>query len=171
MSRSKGSDPRQAGGAGGGGFKVGNSPDLVSSNLVKRFYEFWRSRGRDGALPSKVDMDPAEMAPFLANIILTEVLHDPLDFRYRIIGEEVIARTGNNTGKRVREMALNNLSGSAYQNYCTVVTSREPQFLEGDAITASKPGRPYLMSRVHCPLSSDGKTVDFIISCVSFHHR
>jgi len=168
---SEGREPREPGGAESRGFRVGASPDLVSSNLVKRFYEFWRSRCRGGALPSKANMDPLDMAPFLANIVLTEVLHDPLDFRYRVIGEEVISRTGNMTGKRVREMALSNISGSAYQNYCTVATSREPQFLEGEAITASKPGRPYLMSRVHCPLSSDGKTVDFIISCITFHQR
>ena len=45
------------------------------------------------------------MGAFLANIALTEVFYDPLDFKYRIIGEELISRLGNLTGKRVREMA------------------------------------------------------------------
>jgi len=168
---SKGHDTREVSGARSGGFRVGTSPDLVSSDLVKKFYEFWRSRCRGDALPSKADMDPVDMVPFLANLVLIEVLQDPLDFRYRIIGEEVIARLGNMTGKRVRDTALSNLSGSAYRNYCAVVETRQPQFLEGEAVTAFKPNRPFLMSRIHCPLSSDGKIVDYLISCITLHRR
>jgi PAS domain len=150
--------------------RVGDSPDIIrSSPKVLQFYEFWRSRCKAGGLPKKSDMDPVDMGPFLANIVLTEVSYEPLDFKYRIIGEELISRLGNLTGKRVREMALINVSSSAYQNYCAVVETKRPQFLEGDAVTALKKDRLYLMSRVHCPLSSDGQTVDFIISCLTFH--
>ena len=168
---SEGDDPPKADGSDSPGFKVGTSPDLVSSELVRRFYDFWLLRRRGETLPTKGDMDPVDMAAFLPNIVLTEVIPEPLDFRYRIIGEEIISRLGNMTGKRVREMALNNLTGSAYQNYCFVTSSRQPQFLEGEAVTAFKPGRPYLMSRVHCPLSGNGTNVDFIISCITLHRR
>jgi hypothetical protein len=153
------------------GFRVGFAPDIVSSPKVLAFYEFWRSRCRGDAIPAKPDMDPVEMGPFLANLVLSEVLYAPLDFKYRIIGEEIISRLGNMTGRRVREMALINVTSSAYQNYCAVVEARRPQFLEGEAVTAFKKDRPYLMSRVHCPLSSDGQTVDFIISCLTFLGR
>jgi hypothetical protein len=150
--------------------RVGDSPDIIrTSTKVLQFYEFWRSRCKAEALPKKSDMDPVDMGPFLANIVLTEVSYDPLDFKYRIIGEELISRLGNLTGKRVREMALINVSSSAYQNYCAVAETKRAQFLEGEAVTASKKDRPYLMSRVHCPLSSDGQIVDYIISCLTFH--
>src|ERR1700686_2209004 len=125
---------------------VGDSPDIIrTSTKVIQFYEFWRSRCKAEALPKKSDMDPVDMDPFLANIVLTEVFYDPLDFKYRIIGEELISRLGNPTGKRVREMALINVSSSAYQNYCAVVEAKRAQFLEGEAVTASKKDRPYLM--------------------------
>jgi hypothetical protein len=32
-------------------------------------------------------------------------------------------------------------------------------------------GRPTLMSRVHCPLSTDGETVDRIFSYIAFIRR
>ncbi len=151
-----------------GRVRVSSTPDIITSEMVRRFHQFWLSRCKDGRLPRKSDMDPVEMGPFLSNILLTEVHGEPLDFKYRIIGEEIIARLGNMTGKRVRETALINVTGSAYQNYCAVVQSKQPQFLEGAVITAFKNDRPYLISRVHCPLSSDGETVDFIISYLSF---
>ncbi|HTS91471.1 MAG TPA: PAS domain-containing protein [Stellaceae bacterium] len=168
---SEASDAQGDGGSDAPGFKVGTTPDLVSSDLVRKFHDFWLSRRGTKVLPTKAEMDPVDMAQFLPNIVLTEVIPKPLDFRYRIIGEEIVSRLGNMTGKRVREMALNNLSGSAYQNYCFVTASRQPQFLEGEAVTAFKPDRPYLMSRVHCPLSTNGTDVDFIISCITLHRR
>lgn len=110
-------------------FRVGDSPDIIrTSTKVLQFYEFWRSRGKGGMLPRKSDMDPVDMGPFLANIVLTEVSYEPLDFKYRIIGEELISRLGNLTGKRVREMALINVSSSAYQNYCAVAETKRAQF-------------------------------------------
>jgi hypothetical protein len=167
------SDRRGARGANAdrhGAVRVGYSPDIIqASPKVLQFYEFWRSRCNGDALPRKSDMDPVDMGGFLADIVLTEVSYDPLDFKYRIIGEGLISRLGNLTGKRVREAALINISSSAYQNYCAVVEEKRPQFLEGDAVTALKKDRLYLMSRVHCPLSSDGTIVDFIISCLTFH--
>jgi len=147
--------------------KVGQSCDVVTNERVRAFYAFWLSRCRNGRLPKKADMDPVEMKAFLSGIVLTKVHRDPLDFEYRIIGDEVVARLGNMTGKRVRDSALINLTNSAYRNYCAVVKTRTAQFLEGTAVTAFKRDRPYLMSRVHCPLSVDGESVDYIITYIS----
>ena len=148
--------------------RLGATPDVVTSRLVLEFYEFWRMRCRGGRLPPRSAFDPVDMRRFLANIILIEVLRDPLDFRYRIIGERIIERLGNMTGKRVNENPLANVSSSAYRNYCAVVESRAPQFLEGLASTAFRSDLPSMLSRVHCPLADDGETVDHIISCVTF---
>jgi hypothetical protein len=153
-----------------GTVRTSTSPDIITSEKVLGFHDFWRSRGRGGgALPTRADMDPTAMPGFLSGIILTKVHRDPLDFEYRIIGEEVIARLGNLAGRRVRQAALINVTSSAYQSYCAAVETRLPQFLEGMTVTALKPDRPYRMSRVHCPLASpDGTAVDYVISYVSF---
>ena len=158
---------KPAGGKGksdGARARTGTTPEIVSSPLVRQFHEFWRSRCRDGRLPAKADMDPIEMRAFLRNVVLSEVHYDPLDFEYRIIGDELFAHFGNLTHRRVREATLANVT-SAYSNYCAVVESRQPQFLEGDAFTAFRQDRPTLISRVHCPLAS-GERVDHIISCI-----
>jgi hypothetical protein len=144
--------------------RTGTAPETVSGPLVRQFHEFWLSRCRDGRLPAKADLDPIEMRAFLRNVVLTEVHYDPVDFEYRIIGDELIAQFGNLTHRRVRDATLANVS-TAYGNYCAVVESRRPQFLEGNALTAFRQDRPTPISRVHCPLAS-GDRVDHIISCI-----
>lgn len=148
--------------------RIGMSPDVVTIPLVRQFHAFWQLRCRDGRLPAKRDMDPVDMRAFLPNLVLTAVLAEPLDFEYRIIGDAIAARLGNIAGRRVRQAALINISSSAYDNYCAVARTRQPQFLEGYAASALRPDRLYLTSRVHCPLAADGETVDTIISCISF---
>ena len=37
-------------------------------------------------MPSRADIDPSEIATLLPHVILLDVSHDPLDFRYRLIG-------------------------------------------------------------------------------------
>ncbi len=148
--------------------RVGTTPDTASSPLVREFYAFWRTRCRDGRLPAKADLDPVDMRAFLANILLLEVLHDPLDFRYRIIGERIVERLGNMTGQTVGATALASVSNSAFRNYAAVAETGQPQFLEGRTMTAFRSDMPCVLSRVHCPLAADGRTVDHIISCVTF---
>ncbi len=161
-------DDKERRASGAGEVRLGASPEIVSSEKVLDFYRFWLARCRDGRLPAKSDMDPVEMAPFLSSLVLLKLHRDPLDFEYRVIGENIISRLGNMTGRRVRDAALVNLSGSAYRNYCAVVEQRAPQFLEGTAITAFRSDRAFLVSRVHCPLAADGETIDHIISCMTF---
>ncbi|WP_430397274.1 hypothetical protein [Ferrovibrio sp.] len=148
--------------------RTGTDPAILTNQHVLDFYDLWLSRCPPGCLPAKAAMDPLLMGRFLSTLLLLKVHRDPLDFEYRIIGEEVIALLGNMTGKRVGGSAMINLAGSAYANYSWVVEHRVPQFLEGPAITAFRKERTYVMSRVHCPLAEDGQTVDHIISCVAF---
>jgi hypothetical protein len=155
-------------GAGAERARIAATPEIISNPLVRGFHDFWAARCCDGRLPAKRDMDPVDMRAFLPHLVLTEVLRDPLDFQYRIIGDAVAARLGNNTGRRVRETALINLTSSAYDNYCAVALSGQPQFLEGRSTTPFTQNRTYLMSRVHCPLASDGARVEHIISCMTF---
>jgi hypothetical protein len=121
-----------------------------------------------GRFPSRKDIEPTEIPHLLSGIVLLDVHREPLDFEYRLLGDDVVTRLGSLKGKFVRTAALINLSSSAYRNYCEVVETGVPQFLEGLATGAYRQGRPALMSRVHCPLSADGETVDKIISYVAF---
>ena len=148
--------------------RIGEDPAIVTNARGKEFHRYWLTRRGERRFPAKSDIEPTDIPHLLSGIVLLDVHAEPLDFEYRLIGDTIVTRLGNLKGKRVREAALINVSSSAYANYCRVIETGVPQFLEGVAVSAFREGRPALMSRVHCPLSSDGKTIDKIISYVAF---
>jgi hypothetical protein len=148
--------------------RIGTDPAIVTNPMVAAFHDHWSGLRRGRRFPARVDIDPVDFPRHLPGIVLLRVSYDPLDSEYRIIGEQIIERLGNLTGRHVRESALINISSSAYRNYCAVIEAGAPQFLEGESLTAFRTDRPYLMSRVHCPLSSDGSTIDWIVTYVAF---
>lgn len=147
--------------------RVGFDPAIVTNPSVHEFHRHWLSLKGDREFPAKADFDPVAVPRLLPGILLMRVHQEPLDFEYRIIGEEVVARLGNLKGRRVREAALLNTASSAYKNYVAVIEARRPQFLEGTATVAYR-DRPTRVSRVHCPLSADGRRIDHIISYAHF---
>lgn len=152
---------------------LGPDPEIVSASDVLEFHAYWlRIRG-DRPIPSRVDFDPADIVHFLPGVLLLNVLDDPLDFEYRIVGENVRSWLGNGKGRRVRHAALADLSGvqgSAYDSYRWVFHNGRPQFFEGLTKIGPCSDRRTLVSRVHCPLSS-GAQVTHIVSYIAFRNR
>jgi len=150
---------------------VGSDPAIVTNKRVQEFYRYWLSLRGERRFPRRADIEPTDIPRLLSGVMLLDVHYDPIDFEYRLVGDDITRRLGSLKGRRVREAALINGDSSAYDNYRRMVESGVPQFLEGTATLAFRPGRPMPMSRVHCPLSSDGTTIDKIISYCAFLDR
>ncbi len=148
--------------------RVGFDPEIATSPGVHALHGYWLRLRGTRRFPARAEIDLAAIAQLAPGLILLEVFYDPLDFEYRIIGDDIASRLGNVKGRRVRHAALVNVGASAYANYCAVVESGRPQFLEGLAATAFPDERPRWLSRVHCPLSADGQRIDHIISYAAF---
>jgi hypothetical protein len=63
----------------------------VRSRRVLWLYEYWRGKAA-GGLPARTAIDPVEMKPVLAKLMLIEVAEGR--FRYRLVGTEVVADAG-----------------------------------------------------------------------------
>lgn len=62
----------------------------MQSPLVIAGFHYWDSRRRGKKMPARADIDPLIDIPTLApNIMLFDVRHDPLDFRWRLLGTRV----------------------------------------------------------------------------------
>lgn len=66
-------------------------------------HDYWQSRRGAQAFPARADIDPVDIPALLEHLLLVDVLQDPLDFRYRLVGGHIVHHAGHNIqGKTVR---------------------------------------------------------------------
>jgi len=58
--------------------------------LVRRFYEYWLSISPPGCLPGRQHISPEGMVPLLSRLWMLDVHRDPLRFRFRLCGTEIV---------------------------------------------------------------------------------
>jgi len=75
--------------------RKGALPESASPEMYE-IVEYWRSLFRGEILPNRSDIDPTKIPRLLPGIILVDVLHDPYQFKFRLIGEVMIAYHGRN---------------------------------------------------------------------------
>ena len=65
------------------------SPDLVNSDRLSRLLGFWKEIRGAQRLPCWADFSPEQLGFILGQITVVDVLRDPLNFRYRLIGTRI----------------------------------------------------------------------------------
>ncbi|MBL4813672.1 MAG: PAS domain-containing protein [Rhodobacteraceae bacterium] len=131
---------------------------------------YWQQQRAGRIMPSRADLSPADMLVFLPNVILLDVLQDPIDFRYRLIGTKVTLQMmfSDHTGKTMRELSeLGQGPGSQIFGNCQravetfqPVTAQTPYIGKNSDFKATED--------VIMPLSEDGKTVNMLFITAEF---
>lgn len=138
-------------------------PDHVNP-LIRRFHEYWLSKCRGGRLPSRDEIDPLEMRPFLPHVILFDVERRPggLRFRNRLVGTYIVGLFGADvTGLYIEEKSAPAAFPALHERLATVVEERQPVY---GIAEAPLPGRDFIrFEHLTAPLSSDGVVIDFLI--------
>lgn len=130
---------------------------------------WWRKtlEAKNGALPARADVDPATLKNLLAHIALVDVLRDPLDWRYRLVGTQLVeVMGGERTGKRMREL----LSPPAIEGSVMLMTrlleTRAPLAFTGSLYWLEK---DYVgFTALVLPLSNDGAEIDMGVMGLDF---
>lgn len=141
-----------------------NLPAILAPQLDEA-RTYWRSKLAARAMPSRRDIDPVEMPRLLPYVMLTDVLSDPLDFRYRLIGTAVRRISqGDYTGKRYSEVPGKGPGNAVWANCADVVRTKAP-------LVAAPPyiGPNRQVSRcetILLPLSQNGSDVNMILQVV-----
>lgn len=103
------------------------SPDLVNSDRLSRLYQFWKQIRGSRRLPSRSDFEPEQLGFILGQVIIVDVLRDPANFRYRLIGTrlEEAGRRGDQgkTLDQIEPAAYRRMVG---QTYRAVVETGQP---------------------------------------------
>jgi hypothetical protein len=128
---------------------------------LQRLYDYWRERRNGGRYPRRCDIDPLDFAYLLGNVMLVDVLRNPLRFRMRVHGSEMTRRAHYDlTGKFLDELPI-----AEYRNYvigrCTkLVETGEPALVNGERVLD---GRRHRYEAVWMPLSENGSDVSMLL--------
>jgi hypothetical protein len=122
----------------------------------------WWSKVQDakgGALPGRTDVDPAALRNLLPHIALVDVLRDPLDWRYRLVGTRLVeVMGGERTGKRMRELLSPPAIEGSVMLMTRILETRAPLAFMGTLYWLEK---EYVgFTALVLPLSNDGTEID-----------
>jgi len=101
-------------------------PDSASPSL-HALLEFWSRAAPADSVPSREQLDPFTLRPWLGHISIYEALDGGRDFRIRLEGTSIVAITGEDwTGKRASDVDAQ--YGSRIAEFmCDVVRTHRPR--------------------------------------------
>jgi hypothetical protein len=142
-------------------------PDLSFDDpRLHEFVRYWESKRRDGRLPSRADIDPIELKPFLGNIFMLDVVGDQKRFRYRLVGTKIVARVGrDSTGKFQEEAYSPEQAAENNALYRLICETKKPVRNFGVINWVNRKFLRYEIANM--PLADDGETVNIILGCMS----
>jgi hypothetical protein len=123
---------------------------------------YWRGKRGARRMPSRSDIDPSELKPYLPRISLVDVVPDERRFVYRLAGTEEVALRGYDpTGKPVGEGFFGPNRELAFAHYGYVVDHKAPYCYRGDFDVQD--GAIENEDVIFLPLSEDGDNVNMIL--------
>ncbi|HVO02067.1 MAG TPA: PAS domain-containing protein [Candidatus Cybelea sp.] len=145
--------------------------EQIRSKIVLSGHDYWQSKRQGRRMPSRADLDPPlEVPQLVPSIILLDVLREPLDFRYRLIGTKVRGYLMRDlTGRRMSEIDFQRPPSTIWSHQEWVVENREPRFMQPPYVG---PHRDFMfIDAVILPLGADPATVDMLMVFVDFATR
>jgi hypothetical protein len=137
----------------------------LAAQIVDPALSYWEGIRGSRAMPRRSDIDPAEIPRLLPFVMLVDVLDNPLDFRFRLVGTEIDAITAVNLrGQRFSESRQLSPGSNVWSDYLSVATTGQPLTGNVDYVGTDR----YVRAIRHClmPLSDDGARVNMIFVAV-----
>jgi hypothetical protein len=132
---------------------------------LEQLYRLWDAKRASRAAPAHRDLTLDELQPWLAHLLVIDVIDRGADFLYRHYGAAIGAFYGNDlSGRRLSavEPAVQEVVGKEYRD---VVASFRPTYVVRSPRTLRK---RTLVARANLPLSHDGHAVDQLL--VGIYH-
>ena len=132
---------------------------------VRQFYDYWLSVAPPGRLPGRQHIAPEDIRTLLPRLWMCDVFRDPLRFRYRLVGSEIVRSVQRElTGQWLDEAQPQSVTNPTLSNrYRFIVETGQPTWRRGPTLWIRDPQH---RSVENCllPLAADGETVDKIIA-------
>jgi hypothetical protein len=139
------------------------SVEELSSSIGTELYAYWERKRGARRLPSRADIDPADLKRILPNITLTRIERDGR-VRYTLVGTRCVAHAGMDyTNHHLDDLDFScDFDTDWREVYRVVFRDQRPVF--GIVKTLLKDNRVCELAEVLLPLSDDGETVTHCIA-------
>jgi hypothetical protein len=126
---------------------------------------YWRSRCKDGRLPSRADLVPSQMRKFMAHVGLVEFRAegDDIDYYIRLAGSQWEAVYGAMNGRVLHEFLPPDIEARWRSAFDPVRNQARPARVTTQIAFASK--RWLDCEMFIAPLSDDGQSASMLLMC------
>ncbi len=130
-------------------------------------FAYWDRIRAGRAMPSRAELDPADICGILPCVFLLDVARAPLDFRYRLIGTKMASHLNRDlTEIWMSEIAHQRPPSRIWSACARVVATRLP--LSSDTPYVGKHHEFKKTEDLILPLSADGETVNMLFVTADF---
>lgn len=107
-------------------------PDAADASFFRPMQRYWDLRRGTRPAPRRGDIDPLDLPPGLwPHMLLIDVAHDPLDFRYRLAGTAADTIHGVSLkGVRILDLRPEAFARTLFDDLRRMAQDLEKQFLE-----------------------------------------
>jgi len=141
----------------------------TTSSLLQRLHRDWHGWRRGRLFPARRDFKPEDVAYLLGWINLIEVSPDPIRFKFRLHGSEVVRLLGYDlTGKFVDESPRPQHRERVAALCLKPLTQRGPTASFENVVLDD---RVFRCETLQLPLSEDAQAINMIIAAYDFGSR
>ncbi len=139
-----------------GGEQLSGYPELCA------LFRLWDGARNGRSMPARRDFTPESLRPWLGNLALIDVCHNPVRLQYRLAGIHIVENlkcdpTGKNFNDVVPDSGDNPSARGPYQ----CLTFGEPVF---EIVFPHRKGRfSFDFARLSLPLAADGQAINMIL--------
>ncbi len=144
-------------------------PADLPDNKLRRLFAYWRQLCEGERVPSRRDIDPAEIPDLLPNVFLLDVVGDAEDFLFRLAGSQVEdAFSMPLRGRSIADIQKRAGIRIPMEHHIEVARGGGPRYREGKMYLAGR--EHWKIHRLLLPLASDGEAIDVLIGGAVFLH-
>jgi len=142
----------------------------IENPLLREIFAYWQRQRGDRAMPARADIAPMEIPRLLRHVFLIDVIAEPRDYRYRLVGTAISERYGEErTGKLVSEVFAEPTLSIVMRVHDTVVNERRPVRATGPVVWRQDDYTTF--ETLFLPLSDDRRSVNMIFGGMIFSPR
>jgi hypothetical protein len=144
-----------------------DDPKAIRDSRLLGLFHYWLGKRQGRAMPARRDIDPIEMRQWLGNLLLVEFPPDPMQYRIRLDGVNLVEfYSASREGKGVEAMTSDEERRIVLPQYMTVLEKKQPAYYESEFVTSE--GIITAQRKLLLPLSEDGVRVNMVLGGIYF---